>query len=88
MTQLCFLFVVVDDPPPAVSRTTLYWRKRINRAARTAFEIGRRQRKPVPKAPRPLRAAVVPAAWHRGLSRDAWRRGGGSSPPLVSRSRP
>jgi hypothetical protein len=67
MTQLCFLFVVVDDPPPAVSRTTLYWRKRINRAARAAFEIGRRQRRPVPKAPRPLRAAVVPAV---SISRD------------------
>jgi hypothetical protein len=66
VSQLCFQFAEEIEPKGA-SRTTLYWRKRIDRAARAAFEIGRRQRKPIPKAPRPLGAAVVPVV---SISRD------------------
>lgn len=43
--QLCLPFAE-EIEPAAASRTTLYWRKRIDRAARAAFEIGRPQRKP------------------------------------------
>jgi hypothetical protein len=62
MIQLCLFGD--DDQPQAVSRTTLYWHRRIDRAVRAAFELGRRRRKaiPLPKAaPRPLGAAVAPA---------------------------
>jgi hypothetical protein len=55
--QLCLFDEEIE--PAAASRTTLYWRKRIDRAARAAFEIGRRQRKPAPR-PRLLGAAVAP----------------------------
>jgi hypothetical protein len=58
MNQLAFPFADALEPA-AVSRSTLYWRKRIDRAVRRAFELGRRQRKPAPQ-PRSLGAAVAP----------------------------
>ena len=61
-TQLCFPFA--PDPLPAgPSRTTRYWRRRIDRAIRRAYELGRCQvqRRPVDIAPlrRPLEVAPL-----------------------------
>jgi hypothetical protein len=58
MSQLCLPFAEEIEPKGA-SRTTLYWRKRIDRAVRAAFEIGRRQRKPAPQT-HSVGAAVAP----------------------------
>jgi hypothetical protein len=79
MTQLTFPFAA-DDPPPAVSRTTRYWRSRIDRAVAATFELGRRARKQSvsretfssgrPKAPRSLGAAVVPPVRPAYVDRD------------------
>ena len=56
--QLCFGFAD-DGEHAAVSRTTLYWRARIDRAVRQAFQLGKRQRRPpIPMPPRTLSADV------------------------------
>ena len=59
MTQLVFPFVPADPLPAGPSRTTTYWRRRIDRAIRRAYELGRRQhqRRPGAVAPLPVRAA-------------------------------
>jgi hypothetical protein len=56
-SQLWFPFAQ-DAPAAGPSRSTLYWQKRIDRAVRAAFEIGRRQRKPAPQ-PRSVGAAQM-----------------------------
>jgi hypothetical protein len=56
LTQLCFSFA--DDPPAAgPSRSTVYWRRRIDRAIRRAYELGRCQvqRRALEVAPLPIR---------------------------------
>ena len=57
VTQLVFPFVPADPPPAGPSRTTRYWRGRIDRAVRRAFELGRRQcqRRPLDVAPLAVR---------------------------------
>ena len=58
--QLAFPFGGDDPPRTSPSRTTLYWRRRIDRAVRRAYELGKRQyqRRPADIAPpSPIRAA-------------------------------
>jgi hypothetical protein len=57
VTQLCFPFAGNDPPRTSPSRTTLYWRRRIDRAIRRAYELGKRQyqRRPLDAAPLPTR---------------------------------
>ena len=58
--QLAFPFAGDDPPRTSPSRTTLYWRRRIDRAVRRAYELGKRQyqRRPADIAPpSPIRAA-------------------------------
>jgi hypothetical protein len=57
MSQLAFPFAAADPPAAAPSRTTRYWRRRIDRAVRRAFELGTRQcqRRPLEVAPLPTR---------------------------------
>jgi hypothetical protein len=60
--QLVFSFLDAADPPPAgPSRTTVYWRRRIDRATRAAFELGRRQKGSRAQPSRSLGAASVRA---------------------------
>jgi hypothetical protein len=58
VTQLVFPFVPADPLPAGPSRTTRYWRRRIDRAIRRAYELGRRQvqRRPLAVAPLAMRS--------------------------------
>jgi hypothetical protein len=58
--QLAFPFIGDNPPHPGQSRTTTYWHRRIDRAIRRAYELGRRQaqRRPVDiTPPLPVRTA-------------------------------
>jgi hypothetical protein len=58
--QLAFPFIEREPPPPTCSRSTQFYRAKIARAARQAYELGLRRRAPVQRAPRSLSAAAAP----------------------------
>lgn len=61
-SQIVFPFAAADPPPARLSRTTLYWRRKLAMTAAYSLELGKRRaaKRAIPKPPRSLSAAVVP----------------------------
>jgi len=58
--QLGLPFIGREPPPAQCSRSTQFYRAKIARAVRQAYELGLRRRAPVQRAPRSLSAAAAP----------------------------